>query len=119
MLADGGKELDGRKGAVGDQYDISIGQPAMDLPSSLAGPIEQRLGRARFAIIEAFGGGEQGEEGERHDAIGPRRAKLVAKAQATRDAAERKHQEKSQSLDAERSAIEKRIEAEDTRWAGE
>lgn len=74
LLADRGKELDGCKGAFGDHYDISIGQPAMDLPSSLAGPIEQRLGRARFAVIEAFEGGEQCEEGQRHDATGPRHA---------------------------------------------
>lgn len=48
-----------------------------------------------------------------------RREKLVAKAQAALDAADKKHQEKSESLNAERSGIEQRIEAEDTRWAGE
>lgn len=76
VLADCGKEFGGRKGAVGDQYDITIGKPAADLPGGLAGPIEQRLGRARFAVIEAFGGGEQREERQRHDAIGPRHAHL-------------------------------------------
>jgi hypothetical protein len=57
--------------AVGDQNDIAIGEPAVDLQGGLTGPIEQRLGGSRLAVIEAFGGGEQREEGQRHDAVGP------------------------------------------------
>ena len=48
-----------------------------------------------------------------------KREKLVAKAQAARDKARRAHEERSQCLDAERAAIEKRVEAEDARWEGE
>ena len=46
----------------------------MDLQDSLAGPIEQCLWRARLSGIEAFGRREQREEGQRHDAVGPRHA---------------------------------------------
>ncbi len=74
MIADGGEKFDGRERAVGDEDNRAIGEPAVDLQGGLAGPIEQRLGRARFAGIEALGRGEQSEEGERHDAIGPRHA---------------------------------------------
>lgn len=42
-----------------------------------------------------------------------RREKLVAKAQATLDDAQREHEERSGKLEADRQAIEKRIEAED------
>ncbi|MET4791648.1 colicin import membrane protein [Bradyrhizobium japonicum] len=45
-----------------------------------------------------------------------RREKLVAKAQAALDAAQREHVERSEALGAERDAIDKRIEAEDARW---
>lgn len=48
-----------------------------------------------------------------------KREKLVSKAQAALEEAEREHQERSESLDAERAAIEKRIEAEDAKWASE
>jgi hypothetical protein len=41
MVADGGKEFDGREGAVGDQDNGSIGQPAVDLQRGLASPVEQ------------------------------------------------------------------------------
>jgi hypothetical protein len=72
MVADGGEEFDGRKRAVGDQNNIAIGKPAVDLQGGLTGPIEQRLGGSRLAGVEAFGGGEQREQGQRHDAVGPR-----------------------------------------------
>jgi len=42
------------------------------LQGGLTRPIEQRLGCPRLVGIEAFGGGEKGEKGQRHDAIGPR-----------------------------------------------
>jgi colicin import membrane protein len=48
-----------------------------------------------------------------------RREKLVARAQAALDNAQREHQERAESLEAERAAIEKRIEAEDGRWENE
>src|SRR5215471_20736228 len=60
MVADGSKEFDGRKGAVGNQDNVSIGQPAVDLQGGLASPIEQGFGRARLAGVEALGGSEQG-----------------------------------------------------------
>jgi hypothetical protein len=71
MVTDGGEEFDGRKRAVGDQNNIAIGKPAVDLQGGLTGPIEQRLGGSRLSEVEAFGGGEQREEGQRHDAVGP------------------------------------------------
>ena len=72
MVADGGEEFDGCKCAVGDQDNIAVGKPAADLQGGLTSPIKQRLGRLRFAEIEAFRGGEQREEWQRHDAAGPR-----------------------------------------------
>ena len=72
IVANRGEEFDGCKRAVTDQDNIAIGKPAMDLQGGLACPIKQRLGRPRLVGIEAFGGGEQGEKGQRHDAIGPR-----------------------------------------------
>ncbi|UPK35176.1 cell envelope biogenesis protein TolA [Bradyrhizobium sp. 186] len=45
-----------------------------------------------------------------------RRDKLVAKAQAALDKAQRQHEERAETLDVERAAIEKRIEVEDNRW---
>src|SRR5882757_5998099 len=67
VAADSGEELDCREGAVGDQDNIATGEPAVDLQGGLAGPIEQGLGGAVCACIEAFGRGEQGEEGQRHE----------------------------------------------------
>ena len=77
MVADRGKKFDGCKRTVGDQNDIAIGKPAMDL-QGLARPIEQCLGRSRLIGIETFGGSEQSEKGQRHDAIGPRKRKASA-----------------------------------------
>jgi hypothetical protein len=74
MVADGGEEFDCSEGAIGDQDNVAIGEPAADLQGGLAGPIEQCLGGARFAGIETFGRGEQREEGQRHAAVGPRHA---------------------------------------------
>ena len=48
-----------------------------------------------------------------------RRDKLVAKAQAALDAAQREHDERSETLEAERRDLEKRTETEDGRWARE
>jgi colicin import membrane protein len=48
-----------------------------------------------------------------------RREKLVTKAQAALAAAQRKHEERSETLDAERRNIDKRIEEEDMRWTSE
>jgi hypothetical protein len=79
MVADGGEEFDGRKRAVGDQNNIAIGKPAVDLQGGLTGPIEQRLGGSGLAGIEAFGGGEQREEGQRHDPIGPKDHHILPK----------------------------------------
>jgi hypothetical protein len=45
-----------------------------------------------------------------------KREKVVAKAQTALDEAQREHEERSESLEAERAAIEKRIEAEEARW---
>src|SRR6516162_2250544 len=71
MVANRGEEFDGRERTVGDQHNVAIRKPAVDLQGGLPGPIEQRLLGTRLAFIEALGGSKQGEEGQRHDAIGP------------------------------------------------
>ncbi|WP_456632548.1 hypothetical protein [Bradyrhizobium sp. USDA 10063] len=70
----GGEEFDGRKRTVSDEHDIASRKPATDLQDGLAGPVEQGLGLSRSASIEAFGRGQQGQKGQRHDAVGPRHA---------------------------------------------
>jgi colicin import membrane protein len=45
-----------------------------------------------------------------------KREKLVVRAQAALDQAQREHEQLTKSLAAERDAIEKRIEAEDAQW---
>lgn len=44
------------------------------------------------------------------------REKAITKALAALDVAQREHDGRSESLEAERRAIDKRIEAEDRRW---
>jgi hypothetical protein len=48
-----------------------------------------------------------------------KRDKMVAKAQAALEKARRAHEERAESLEAERTATEKRIQAEDARWESE
>ncbi|MFT4118133.1 cell envelope biogenesis protein TolA [Bradyrhizobium sp.] len=48
-----------------------------------------------------------------------KREKLVANAQAALDEAKEKHERRAQTFDEERRDLEKRIEAEDTRWGSE
>jgi colicin import membrane protein len=48
-----------------------------------------------------------------------KREKLVARAQASLDKAQREHRERAESLEAERAAIERRVQAEDARWQSE
>jgi hypothetical protein len=48
-----------------------------------------------------------------------RRERATARAQAALDKAQREHEERAESLDVERAAIEKRVEAEDARWESE
>jgi hypothetical protein len=48
-----------------------------------------------------------------------KRTKLVAKAQATLDAAQREHEERVSTLDAQRTAVEKRLQVEDAGWESE
>jgi len=63
MGADGGEKFDCRERAVGDQDNRAIREPAADLQGSLAGPIEQCLGRSRFAGIEALEGASSVRKG--------------------------------------------------------
>ena len=72
IASDGGEELDGGKRGVADDDDAAARQPAVDLQSGLAGPVQQRLGRAWLAGIEALGRRKHGEKGQAHDAAGPR-----------------------------------------------
>jgi hypothetical protein len=48
-----------------------------------------------------------------------KRDKMLAKAQAAFEKARRAHDERAESLEAERIATEKRIQAEDARWESE
>src|ERR1700730_7731147 len=59
MAANLGKEFDGCKRAIGNQDNIAIGEPAVDLQGGLARPIEQCFGCSRLVGIETFGGGEK------------------------------------------------------------
>ena len=72
MLADGGEELDCSKCTVGDQDDVTVGKPAMDLQDGLPGPIDYGLVFAWLTFIEPFGGSKQRKKRQRHDATGPR-----------------------------------------------
>ena len=56
MVANRGEEFDGRERTVGDQHNVAIRKPAVDLQGGLPGPIEQRLLGTRLAFIEALGG---------------------------------------------------------------
>ena len=47
------------------------------------------------------------------------REKAIAKAQAALDKAQREHEERVQSLEAERARIDQRLEAEDANWESE
>ncbi|MBV9562930.1 MAG: cell envelope biogenesis protein TolA, partial [Bradyrhizobium sp.] len=48
-----------------------------------------------------------------------KREKLVERAQAALDKAQREHEERAEALDAERAAVEKRTKTEDVRWESE
>ncbi|MGJ5181841.1 cell envelope biogenesis protein TolA [Bradyrhizobium oligotrophicum] len=48
-----------------------------------------------------------------------RREELIVKAQAALEAGQRQYEERREALDAERFDLEKRIEAEETRWESE
>jgi hypothetical protein len=48
-----------------------------------------------------------------------RREQLIARAQAALDRAQGEHHRRAETLDAERAAVEKRVEAEEARWASE
>jgi hypothetical protein len=48
MIEDRGEEFEGCKRAVGDQDNIAVGEPAVDLQCGLMRPIEQRLGDYRI-----------------------------------------------------------------------
>ena len=63
MVANRGEEFDGCERAVGDQDNMAIGEPTVDLQGGLTRPMEQHLGCPRLVGIEAFGGGEKGEKG--------------------------------------------------------
>ena len=71
ITANRGEEADGGKSGVADEHDAAAGQPAVDLHGDLAGAIQQRLGRARFAGIEPLGRCKHGEKRQPHDAAGP------------------------------------------------
>ena len=54
-----------------------------------------------------------------HCAARAKRDKRVAKAQTAFEKAQRVHEQWAESLEAERTATEKRIQAEDARWESE
>jgi len=61
----------GGKCGIADDDDAAIRQPAVDLQSRLTGPIQQRLGGARRAGIEALGRRKHVAKGQAHNASGP------------------------------------------------
>src|SRR5262249_44359170 len=66
------EEFDCCKSAIGDQDDIALGKPAADLWGGLSCPIDECLWCPQLGCIEVFGGCQQSEEWQRHDAVGPR-----------------------------------------------
>jgi hypothetical protein len=56
----------GGKCGVADDDDAATRQPAVDLQSSLTGPVQQGLGGAWRVGIEAFGRRKHGEKGQAH-----------------------------------------------------
>jgi colicin import membrane protein len=85
-------------------------------PSPKISVEDSRKAAAAFEREQKLRDAERRKEEEKERA---RREKLVAKAQAALDGAEKDHQARSDSLEAERRDVEKRIEAEEARWEGE
>ncbi|MCC8955174.1 cell envelope biogenesis protein TolA [Bradyrhizobium sp. Pear77] len=80
---------------------------------------DARRAAAEFEREQNRRDSERRKEEAAREKAGARREKLIAKAQEALDAAQRRHEERSEILDAERRDVEKRIEAEDTRWESE
>jgi colicin import membrane protein len=62
---------------------------------------------------------ERAKEAAAREKERARRDKLVATAQAALDKAQRDHDERAETLESEEAAIQKRIDAEETRWSSE
>jgi type IV secretory pathway TrbL component len=80
---------------------------------------DSRKAAVRFEREQRRRDAERQREAAAREKDRAKREKMVAKAQEALDTAQREHGERSETLRAERDAIEKRIEAEDARWKGE
>jgi colicin import membrane protein len=112
-----------------------------DLPTDLTGGVKHRPrkaggrpktqsspkpgGQADRKAIEAFEKQERRREAERRrmeaaaEKERGRRQRMIDKAQAALERAEREHEERAAGIEAERDALEKRSQAEDARWKSE
>lgn len=88
-------------------------------PASEISEKDARKAAADFEREQKRRDAERRKEDAAREKERAKREKLVAKAQAALDEAQREHEERAESLDAERADIEKRIEAEDVRWKRE
>jgi hypothetical protein len=78
-----------------------------------------RKAAAEFERVQRRREAERAKEEAAREKERARRDKLVATAQAALDEAQREHDERAETLETERAAIQKRIDAEDTRWSSE
>jgi colicin import membrane protein len=88
-------------------------------PAAKVSEKEARKAAAEFEREQRRQDTERRREAAATEKERARREDLVAKAQAALDKAQREHEERSETLLAERAAIEERIEAEDARWESE
>jgi hypothetical protein len=107
-LADGDGESKGRRPKV-----------RKSRPATKVSEKEARKAAAEFEREQRRQDAERRSEEAARAKERARREDLVAKAQAALDKAQRKHEKRSETLLAERAAIEERIEAEDARWESE
>jgi hypothetical protein len=78
-----------------------------------------RTAAAEFAREQKRREAERRKEEVAREKVRAKREKQVAKAQAALDKAKREHEQRAEALHAERTRIEKQVEAENVRWDGQ
>jgi colicin import membrane protein len=88
-------------------------------PTAKVSDEEARKAAAAFEREQRRRDAERRKEEAARERGRAKRDKRVAKAQAALEKSQRAHEERAESLEAERTAIEKRIQAEDAHWESE
>jgi hypothetical protein len=88
-------------------------------PTTKVSAEEARKAAAAFEREQRRRDAERRKEEAARERGRAKRDKMVAKAQAALETFQRAHDERAETLEAERTAIEKRIQAEDARWESE